>query len=99
MEYPNLCPSIATVAAWRLNANQNIEIEIDNGLQGFGGSGVAETVRQGVVPGGVFGLQGEQPGDGVVPALQAGAPVGWPAVADDGCWLLDLFAARTVAGD
>ena len=30
---------------------------------------VAETVRQGVAPGGIFSLQGEQPRDRVVPAL------------------------------
>ena len=62
-----------------------------------GGGGVAQTVRQSVVPGGIFGLQGEQLGDRVVPALWAGAPVGWPPVADDRRWLIG-FAARAVAG-
>ena len=33
-----------------------VEIEINNGLQSCGGRGVAEIIRQAVVPGGVFGL-------------------------------------------
>jgi len=41
-------------------------------------------------------LQGDKPGDRVVPALCAGAPVGWPPVANHRRWLLGL-AARAVA--
>ena len=40
-------------------ADEFIEIEVDDGLQGRGGGGVAETVRQSVTPGGIFSLQGE----------------------------------------
>jgi hypothetical protein len=56
-----------------------------------------EAVRQGVAPGGVFGLQGEQLGDGIVPALRAGSPVGWTSIAPHGRRLLSL-AAGAVAG-
>ena len=38
---------------------------------------------EGVGPGGVAGLQGEQLGDGVIPALRPDASVGGSAVADD----------------
>jgi hypothetical protein len=71
--------SIASEAAWRLDAEEIVEIELDDSLQGDGGGGVAQIVRQDVIPGGVFGLQGDQPGDGVVPALCPGTPVGWPS--------------------
>ena len=49
-----------------------------------------------VAPGGIFGLQGEQPFDRVVPALYAGAPVERPPIADNRRWLIGL-AARAVA--
>ena len=76
--------SIATVAAWRFDRGEGVEIEIDNGLQGRGSVsvGVAEAIGQGVALGGEFGVQGEQAGDGVAPALGSGATVGWPAVPD-----------------
>ena len=77
---PATWPSIATVSAWRDDASEFIEIQIDDGLQGRGGSGVAEIIRQAVVPGGVFGLQGEQSGDQVIPVLRAGAPVDRPPI-------------------
>ena len=38
----------------------------------------------------VFGLQGEQLGDRVAPALWPGAPVGGTPIADNGCGLLGL---------
>ena len=57
---------------------------------------VAETVRQGLAPGVIFGLQASQSCDRVVPALYAGAPVDGPPIADDRCWLIGL-AARAVA--
>ena len=50
---------IASVSARRYDGSEFIEIEIDDGLQGRGGGGVAEAIRQGVVPGGIFSLQGE----------------------------------------
>jgi len=88
--------SISAEAAWRLDANEVVEIEIDDCLQSFSRGRVAETFRQGIVPGGVFGLQGDKPGDCVVPALCAGAPVGWPPIADYRRWLL-VLAARAIA--
>ena len=90
-------PSIATKSARRHDGSEFIEIEIDDGEQRRGGGGVAEAIWQGVVPGDVLGLQREQSSDHVVPALQAGAPVDWPPVADDRCWLVGL-TARAVAG-
>jgi hypothetical protein len=84
--------SIAPEAAWRLDAEEIVEIELDDGLQGGAGGGVTQIVRQDVIPGGIFGLQGDQPGNSVVPALGARAPVGWPPVADDRRWLLGLTA-------
>src|ERR1019366_2199535 len=90
------CLSIAAEAAWRLDGDQVVEIEIDDGLQGCRGGGVAETVRRGVVPGDLFGSQGDQPSDSVVPALCECAPVGWPPIADDRRCLLGL-AVRAIA--
>jgi hypothetical protein len=88
--------SIATEAAWRLDADEVVEIEIDNCLQGVAGGGVTQIVRQDVIPGGIFGLQGDQPGDRVVPALRPRAPVGWPPIADHRGWLLG-FVTRAMA--
>jgi hypothetical protein len=48
--------SIAAEAAWRLDADKIVEIEIDDGLQGGAGGGVTQIVRQDVIPGGVFGF-------------------------------------------
>jgi hypothetical protein len=93
----DISQSIAAEAAWRFDADEIVEIELDYGLQGGAGSGVTQIVRQDVIPGGVFSLQGDQPGNSVVPALCAGSPVGWPSVADHRRWLLGL-ASRTMAG-
>jgi hypothetical protein len=87
--------SIAAEAAWRLDADKIVEIEVDDGLQGGAGGGVTQIVRQDVIPGGVFGLQGDKPGDRVMPSLCAGAPVGWPPISDDRRWLLS-FSARAI---
>ncbi len=87
--------SIAAEAAWRLDADKIVEIEIDDGLQGGAGGGVTQIVRQDVIPGGVFGLQGDKPGDRVMPSLCASAPVGWPPIANHRCWLLGR-AARAI---
>lgn len=91
--------SIAAVAAWRFDCGEviEIEIEIDDGLQGGGGGRVAKGVRQSFAPGGVFGLQGEQFGDGIAPALWSGAPVGGAPVSEHGRGLLGL-AAGAIAG-
>src|ERR1700704_731493 len=67
--------SIASKATRRLDVSENVKIEIDDGLESLGGGAVTEAVGQGVAPGGVFGLQGEQFGDGVVPSLRSGASV------------------------
>jgi len=53
---PLRCGLVASVSAWRLNVSEVCEVEIDDGLQGFAGRGLAEGVRQGVGPGGVIGL-------------------------------------------
>ena len=56
-----------------------------------------EAIRQAVVPGGVFGLQGEQPGDEVISAPRAGASVDWPPIADGRCWLVGLAACAVAS--
>ena len=53
---PLRCGLVASVSAWRLDVSEVCEVEIDDGLQGFAGRGLAECVRQGVGPGGVIGL-------------------------------------------
>jgi hypothetical protein len=55
------CRSIAAEAAWRLDADEIVEIELDDGLQGGAGGGVTQIVWQDVIPGGVFGLQAISP--------------------------------------
>ena len=91
--------SVTAEAARRDDRLEFREVEFGDGPQGLGCGGVAEPVGQGVVPGGEFGLQGEQFGDGVVPALWPGAPVGRPPIADpdDGGRVI-IFVARAVAG-
>ena len=49
--------SIAAVAAWWLDGEQLVEVEIDNRLQLFCGSGFGEVFRQTIEPGTVFVLQ------------------------------------------
>src|ERR1019366_4127901 len=53
---PLRCGLVASVSAWRHDVSEVCEVEIDDGLQGFAGRGLAEGVRQGVGPGGVIGL-------------------------------------------
>jgi hypothetical protein len=55
--------SIASKASRWLDVGEFVEF--DDGLQRLGGGGVAKAVGQGVAPGGVFGLRGEQFGDRV----------------------------------
>ena len=69
-------PSITTVSTRWHDGSEFIEIEFDDGLQCLGGGTVAKAVGQGVAPGGVFGLQGEEFGDGVAPSLWSGASIG-----------------------
>src|SRR3954452_2492951 len=89
------CRSIAAEAAWRLDADEVVEIEIDDGLQSVAGGGVTQIVGQDVIPGGGLSLQGDQPGNGCVPALCTVAPVGWTPIADHRRWLLGL-ASRAI---
>src|SRR3954462_5547539 len=79
---PLHCVSIASVATRWLGCGEQIQIEIDDGLQRLRGGGIAQAVRQGLAPTGVFGLQSKQFSHGIGPALRAGAPVGWPTIAD-----------------
>jgi hypothetical protein len=69
---------------WRHDRCEVGEIEIDDRLEGDVGRGVAEAVGQDIMPGGVVGLQREQLGDGVAPALRAAAPVGRSVIMDSG---------------
>jgi hypothetical protein len=89
--------SIAPKAARGLDFSENVKIEFDDGLESLGGGAVTKAVGQGVAPGGVFGLQGEQFGDGVVPSLRSGAPVRRAAIADAGWRLLGL-ATSAITG-
>ena len=88
--------SVASVATWWLDVGEVGEIEVDDGLERLGRGGLAQRVWQPIGPGSVFGLQGEQLGDGVVPALRPAAAVGRPAIADSSSRLLGLAGA--VAG-
>jgi hypothetical protein len=81
----NSFTSIAAIAARRFDAGEGVEIEIGDRLQRLGGGCVAKSIRQRFAPGGICGLQGEQFGDRVAPALWPCAPVDWPSVANDRC--------------
>jgi hypothetical protein len=74
--------SITSKATRRLDVGEDVEIELDDGLESLGGGAVAKAVGQGVAPGGVFGLQGEQFGDRVARALRSGASIHRSAIAD-----------------
>jgi hypothetical protein len=89
--------SIASKATRRLDVSENVKIELEDGLESLGGGAVTKAVGQGVAPGGVFGLQGEQFGDGVVPSLRSGASVRRTAIADAGWRLLGL-ATSAITG-
>jgi hypothetical protein len=91
--HPNSRPSISSVSEWWHDDGEFIEIEFDDRQQSCSGWTVAKTVGQGVAPGGVFGLQGEQFGDGIAPALRPGASVGRSPIAEDGGWLVGLVAS------
>ena len=67
--------SVTTVTTRWLDDGEGFEVEIDDLLQGRCGGTVAEAVGQGVGPGGIFGLQGEQFGDGSAPAPWSAAAV------------------------
>ena len=52
--------SIASIAAWRFDGGQLVEIEVDDCLQGVGGGGILEAGRQRGKPSGILGLQCEE---------------------------------------
>ena len=51
--------SVASASARRLDIGEFGQVEVDDGLQGFGGGSLAEGIWQGVSPGDVVCLQGE----------------------------------------
>jgi hypothetical protein len=79
--------SIASKAARRLDIGKSVEIEVDDGLQCLCGGAVAEAFGRCVSPGGVFGLQGEQFGDRIVPSLWSGTSIRRSAITDQRCRL------------
>ena len=58
------------------------EVEVDDGLQGFASSSVAQRFGQCLEPLLILTLQGDEFGDSVVPTLQARASIARPAIAD-----------------
>jgi hypothetical protein len=79
---PLRCALITSKATRELDVGEDVKIEFDDGLKSLGGGAVAKAVRQGVAPGGVFGLQGEQFGDCIAPSLWSGAAIHRSAIAD-----------------
>ena len=73
---------IPTEAPGRFDCLEFVEVEFVDSLQGFGGGSFLEAVGQGLQPGPVFGLKGEQDSDSLVPAPGAASAVGRSAVMD-----------------
>ena len=48
--------SVASISARRVDGEEVVEIKIDDRLQCFAGSAVAQGFREGIEPGGVLGL-------------------------------------------
>src|SRR5471032_2773874 len=90
--------SVASEAAWRLDGKELAEIEVGNLLQGLGGGAVAGGVGQRIEPSGIVVLQGDELGDGGLPALPARAAVDGPAVADGGAAGVTGSIARLTLG-
>ena len=67
---------IPAEAPGRLDRFEFVEVELVDGLQGLGGGAVVKAVGQGLEPGPVFGLQSDEFGDGIAPALGPAAAVG-----------------------
>ena len=72
--------SVEAATARRDDFCECSEIEFDDGLERLGGRSAGEGFEQALMPCGVFGLQCEQFGDGIKPALGSGAFVLRPAV-------------------
>jgi hypothetical protein len=83
---------ITSKAARRLDIGKNVKIEVDDGLQCLCSCAVAEAFGQCVSPGRVFGLQGEQFGDRIVPSLWSGTLIRRSTIADQRCRLAGLPA-------
>src|SRR5665213_1055927 len=81
---PSRC-SITSKAPRRLDRLEFGEIEFDNRPQGLGECAVLLVVRQRVQPAGILGLQLHRRGDGIVPPLDPGTPVGGAARASHRC--------------
>jgi hypothetical protein len=73
---------IASEAAWRLDRSDVVEIEIKDGLQGLAGGAITGGFGQRLEPSGVLGLQRQELGDGVMPALWPAAAIGRPTISD-----------------
>ena len=71
---------IPAEAPRRLDGLEFVEIEVVDRLQRLGGGAVLKAFGQGLEPGPIFGLKGEQDSDGIMPASDptaavAGTPV------------------------
>src|SRR6516164_11867442 len=76
------CLGLRSISARRIDRHQLVEIEFDDRLQHLAGAAVAQSLRESVEPGGIFGLQGDELADGIAPALSPAAAVGGAPVVD-----------------
>jgi hypothetical protein len=74
--------SVSSVSAGWSDSGQFVEINIGDDLESFGGWGALEGIGQRLGPGGVFGLERDQLGHGVMPSLWPGAPIGRSPIAN-----------------
>ena len=82
----------------RLDGEELIEIEVDDSQQRFAGGGFAQGLGKRIEPLRVVGLQGDQFGHGVAPALMTTAAIDRPAVADDRSAGMACAIARLALG-
>jgi hypothetical protein len=73
---------LAPEAMRRLNGEKLIEIEVDEGLQGFAGGSVTQGLGQRLEPLRVVAVQDDEFRDRVAPALMAAAAISRSPVAD-----------------
>jgi hypothetical protein len=73
---------IAAEASGRLDCCEFVEVEVVDGLQRLGGGAFLKVVGQGLEPRPIFGLEGEQDADSLVPALGTASAVGRSPVVD-----------------
>ena len=88
--HPALGLSVASVAAWRFDGGEVVEIKFSDGLQSISSRGAAQSLGQAVGLNDVLGSERDQLGDDVMPPLWPGTPVGGPPVADRRSGLLGL---------